>query len=154
MIPEGAEGSGGGEYIECKSFFRGSNWTEDGAGDGGSQKPMGAIEHVTFHHSGDGRPFTAVDVTAIAKHIEGVRQYHRQRGMIDIGYRTMRLMPRERVWELRPYSIEGQHTPGLTTNGTRHGMPTTWGSAFWAITTNRIRRRPRKPAWKLLRGSR
>jgi hypothetical protein len=112
VIPDTPKVQVAGNISNVKVYPR-STWTKTGPVMAES-KPMGAVMHVTFHHSGDGKAFTAVDPIAIAKHIEGVRQYHRQRGMIDIGYHFA-IDGAGRVWELRPYDLEGQHVRNSTT---------------------------------------
>jgi hypothetical protein len=84
-----------------------SAWTNVGP-DLANMRAMGGVKLVTVHHGGDGKPFLAVDATEVAKHIEGVRQWHRQRGMVDIGYHFA-IDRAGRVWQLRHMKYEGQH---------------------------------------------
>lgn len=93
-----------------------SAWTTAGP-DLKNVQPMNGVKLITFHHSGDGKPFTATETTAVAKHIEAVRQYHRQRGMVDIGYHFA-IDGAGRIWQLRELKYEGQHVR-ISTNGTR-----------------------------------
>jgi hypothetical protein len=84
-----------------------SAWTRAGP-DLSHMRPMDGVKLVTVHHSGDGKAFLATDATEVAMHIEGVRQWHRQRGMVDIGYHFA-IDRAGRVWQLRHWKYEGQH---------------------------------------------
>lgn len=70
--------------------------------------PMNGVKLITFHHSGDPKPFTTTDYTETAQHLEYVRQYHRSRGFQDIGYHFA-IDRSGRVWQLRSLTYEGQH---------------------------------------------
>ena len=70
--------------------------------------PMNGVKLITFHHSGDPKPFTTTDYAETAQHLEYVREYHRSRGFQDIGYHFA-IDRAGRVWQLRSLSYEGQH---------------------------------------------
>lgn len=81
------------------------------AGDGPNMRtidPMNGIGLLTFHHSGDPRPFVENDYAGTASHLEYVRQYHRSRGFQDIGYHFA-IDRMGRVWQLRSLKYQGQH---------------------------------------------
>lgn len=84
-----------------------SSW----AGDGPNLRtidPMNGIGLLTFHHSGDPKPFVDNDYQGTAAHLEYVRQYHRSRGFQDIGYHFA-IDRQGRVWQLRSLKYQGQH---------------------------------------------
>ena len=70
--------------------------------------PMGAINKLTIHHSGDGKMFDPKSAADVARHLQIVREAHLQRGMIDIGYHFA-VDPLGRAWQLRSLAYEGQH---------------------------------------------
>jgi hypothetical protein len=70
--------------------------------------PMGGVRLITFHHSGDPKPFAATDYVATAQHLEYVREYHRSRNFQDIGYHFA-IDRAGRVWQLRSLAYQGQH---------------------------------------------
>ena len=70
--------------------------------------PMNGVRLITFHHSGDPKPFTTTDYAQTAQHLESVREYHRSRNFQDIGYHFA-IDRAGRVWQLRSLSYEGQH---------------------------------------------
>lgn len=81
------------------------------AGDGPNMRtidPMNGIGLLTFHHSGDPKPFVENDYAGTASHLEYVRQYHRSRGFQDIGYHFA-IDRQGRVWQLRSLKYQGQH---------------------------------------------
>lgn len=82
-------------------------WTRSGP-DTNRLRPMNGVKLITFHHSGDGKPFVADDIASVAKHLEMVRQFHRSRGFSDIGYHFA-IDHAGRVWQLRSLQYEGQH---------------------------------------------
>jgi len=69
---------------------------------------MNGIKRITFHHSGDPKPFTTTDFTETAQHLEFVRSYHRSRNFQDIGYHFA-IDRAGRVWQLRSLLHQGQH---------------------------------------------
>lgn len=69
---------------------------------------MNGVSLITFHHSGDPKPFYATDYGETAVHLEYVRQYHRSRKFQDIGYHFA-IDRAGRVWQLRSLRYEGQH---------------------------------------------
>lgn len=71
-------------------------------------RPMGGVQRITVHHSGDGKPFVATSVVETIRHLQMVRQAHLQRGMIDIAYHFA-VDRAGRVWQLRSLRYEGQH---------------------------------------------
>ena len=70
---------------------------------------MNGVRLITFHHSGDPKPFIATDYAETAQHLESVREYHRSRNFQDIGYHFA-IDRAGRVWQLRSLAYEGQHT--------------------------------------------
>jgi N-acetylmuramoyl-L-alanine amidase len=70
--------------------------------------PMNGVRLITFHHSGDPKPFTTTDYAETAQHLESVREYHRSRNFQDIGYHFA-IDRAGRVWQLRSLAYEGQH---------------------------------------------
>ena len=70
--------------------------------------PMNGVAVLTFHHSGDPKPFTSVDYSETANHLEWVREYHRSRGFQDIGYHFA-IDRSGRVWQLRSLKYQGEH---------------------------------------------
>jgi len=70
--------------------------------------PMEGVKLITFHHSGDPKPFTTLDYAETAQHLEYVRQYHRSRNFQDIGYHFA-IDRAGRVWQLRSLAYQGQH---------------------------------------------
>ena len=82
-------------------------WTLAGP-DLAHMRPMDGVKLITFHHSGDGKPFLADDPHDVARHLEGVRLFHRQRGMVDIAYHFA-IDHAGRAWQLRHLKYEGQH---------------------------------------------
>ncbi len=70
--------------------------------------PMNGVGLLTFHHSGDPKPFYENDYAQTATHLEYVRQYHRSRGFQDIGYHFA-IDRMGRVWQLRSLKYQGQH---------------------------------------------
>jgi hypothetical protein len=69
---------------------------------------MGGVRLITFHHSGDPRPFTSDDYAETAQHLEYVREYHRSRKFQDIGYHFA-IDRVGRVWQLRSLAYQGEH---------------------------------------------
>jgi len=69
---------------------------------------MNGVRLITFHHSGDPKPFAATDYVATAQHLEYVREYHRSRNFQDIGYHFA-IDRAGRVWQLRSLAYQGQH---------------------------------------------
>jgi len=84
-----------------------SSWTRVGP-DMKRVDAMGAVKLITFHHSGDPKPFFIDDFAGTAQHLEWVRQYHRSRNFQDIGYHFA-IDRAGRVWQLRSLHYEGQH---------------------------------------------
>jgi hypothetical protein len=84
-----------------------SSWTREGP-NLATIDPMNGVKLITFHHSGDPKPFTTSDYTETAQHLEYVREYHRSRGFQDIGYHFA-IDRAGRVWQLRSLAYEGQH---------------------------------------------
>ena len=70
--------------------------------------PMNGVRLITFHHSGDPKPFATTDYAETAQHLEYVREYHRSRSFQDIGYHFA-IDRAGRVWQLRSLAYEGQH---------------------------------------------
>jgi hypothetical protein len=70
--------------------------------------PMDGVRLITFHHSGDPKPFTTNDYAETAQHLEYVREYHRSRNFQDIGYHFA-IDRVGRVWQLRSLKYQGQH---------------------------------------------
>jgi hypothetical protein len=70
--------------------------------------PMNGVRLITFHHSGDPKPFTTTDFGETAQHLEYVREYHRSRNFQDIGYHFA-IDRVGRVWQLRSLKYQGQH---------------------------------------------
>jgi len=70
--------------------------------------PMDGVKLITFHHSGDPKPFTTADYAETAQHLEYVREYHRSRNFQDIGYHFA-IDRAGRVWQLRSLKYQGQH---------------------------------------------
>ena len=70
--------------------------------------PMNGVSLITFHHSGDPKPFVATDMAETALHLEYVREYHRSRKFQDIGYHFA-IDRMGRVWQLRSLRYQGQH---------------------------------------------
>ena len=70
--------------------------------------PMNGVRLITFHHSGDPKPFTTNDYAETAQHLEYVREYHRSRNFQDIGYHFA-IDRAGRIWQLRSLAYEGQH---------------------------------------------
>ena len=70
--------------------------------------PMNGVRLITFHHSGDPKPFAATDYVGTAQHLEYVREYHRSRNFQDIGYHFA-IDRAGRVWQLRSLAYQGQH---------------------------------------------
>jgi hypothetical protein len=72
-------------------------------------EPMNGVRLITFHHSGDPKPFTSNDYAETAQHLESVRNYHRnEKKWQDIGYHFA-IDRAGRVWQLRSLAYEGQH---------------------------------------------
>lgn len=71
-------------------------------------EPMDGVRILTFHHSGDPKPFTTSDFGETAQHLEYVREYHRDRNFNDIGYHFA-IDRAGRVWQLRSLRFQGQH---------------------------------------------
>ncbi len=69
---------------------------------------MDGVRLLTFHHSGDPKPFLSNDFSETALHLEYVREYHRSRNFQDIGYH-FGIDRMGRVWQLRSLLYEGQH---------------------------------------------
>jgi len=69
---------------------------------------MNGVRLITFHHSGDPKPFWENGVPETAQHLEYVREYHRQRNFQDIGYHFA-IDRMGRVWQLRSLKYQGQH---------------------------------------------
>ncbi len=70
--------------------------------------PMDGVRLITFHHSGDPKPFWDNGYAETAQHLEYVRQYHRSRNFQDIGYHFA-IDRTGRVWQLRSLRYQGQH---------------------------------------------
>ena len=70
--------------------------------------PMNGVKLITFHHSGDPKPFAANDYAGTAQHLEYVREYHRSRNFQDIGYHFA-IDRMGRVWQLRSLAYQGEH---------------------------------------------
>jgi hypothetical protein len=70
--------------------------------------PMNGVQLITFHHSGDPRPFTGDTPAETAGHLEAVRRYHRSRNFQDIGYHFA-IDRAGYVWQLRSLRYQGQH---------------------------------------------
>ncbi|HVX83780.1 MAG TPA: peptidoglycan recognition family protein [Phycisphaerae bacterium] len=70
--------------------------------------PMDGVRLITFHHSGDPKPFLTSDFGETAQHLEYVREYHRSRNFQDIGYHFA-IDRAGRVWQLRSLRYQGQH---------------------------------------------
>jgi len=73
--------------------------------------PMNGIKRITFHHSGDPKPFITTNFSETAQHLEFVRSYHRSRNFQDIGYHFA-IDRAGRVWQLRSLMYQGQHVRG------------------------------------------
>ncbi len=84
-----------------------SAWTREGP-NLKTIDPMNGVKLITFHHSGDPKPFTTTDYAETAQHLEYVRQYHRSRSFQDIGYHFA-IDRAGRVWQLRSLNYQGQH---------------------------------------------
>ena len=87
--------------------------------------PMNGVSLITFHHSGDPKPFFETGYAETAAHLEGVREYHRSKNFQDIGYHFA-IDRTGRVWQLRSLAYEGQHvrngTDGTHWNGHNIGV--------------------------------
>jgi hypothetical protein len=70
--------------------------------------PMNGVAMITFHHSGDPKPFYADDFAGTAQHLEWVREYHVSQHFQDIGYHFA-IDRVGRVWQLRNLRYQGQH---------------------------------------------
>ena len=70
--------------------------------------PMNGVRLITFHHSGDPKPFWDNGFAETAQHLEYVREYHRSRRFQDIGYHFA-IDRTGRVWQLRSLRYQGQH---------------------------------------------
>jgi hypothetical protein len=70
--------------------------------------PMNGVHLITFHHSGDPKPFWETGFAETAQHLEYVREYHRSRNFQDIGYHFA-IDRLGRVWQLRSLRYQGQH---------------------------------------------
>jgi hypothetical protein len=70
--------------------------------------PMNGVRLITFHHSGDPKPFTETGYAETAQHLEYVREYHRSRNFQDIGYHFA-IDRAGRIWQLRSLAYQGQH---------------------------------------------
>ncbi|MGN6366701.1 MAG: peptidoglycan recognition protein family protein [Phycisphaerae bacterium] len=70
--------------------------------------PMNGVKLITFHHSGDPKPFWENGFGETAQHLEYVREYHRSRNFQDIGYHFA-IDRMGRVWQLRSLKYQGQH---------------------------------------------
>lgn len=70
--------------------------------------PMNGVRMITFHHSGDPKPFYQDGFAETAQHLEWVREYHRSRNFQDIGYHFA-IDRMGRVWQLRSLKYQGQH---------------------------------------------
>jgi hypothetical protein len=84
-----------------------SAWTREGP-NMATIDPMNGVKLITFHHSGDPKPFTSSDYAETAQHLEYVREYHRSRNFQDIGYHFA-IDRAGRVWQLRSLAYQGQH---------------------------------------------
>ncbi len=84
-----------------------SMWAKAGP-DLGRVDPMNGVTWITFHHSGDPKPFLTNDFGETAQHLEYVREYHRSRNFQDIGYHFA-IDRSGRVWQLRSLRYQGQH---------------------------------------------
>jgi hypothetical protein len=84
-----------------------SSWTREGP-NLATIEPMNGVKLITFHHSGDPKPFTTTDYSETAQHLEYVREYHRSRSFQDIGYHFA-IDRAGRVWQLRSLAYQGQH---------------------------------------------
>lgn len=84
-----------------------SSWTREGP-NLRTIDPMNGVRLITFHHSGDPKPFTINDFAGTAQHLEYVRSYHRSRNFQDIGYHFA-IDRAGRVWQLRSLRYQGQH---------------------------------------------
>ena len=84
-----------------------SAWTKAGPNTA-TIDPMNGVKLITFHHSGDPKPFLDNDYAATAQHLEYVREYHRSRNFQDIGYHFA-IDRTGRVWQLRSLAYQGQH---------------------------------------------
>ncbi len=71
-------------------------------------EPMDGVRLITFHHSGDPKPFNTTNFGETAQHLEYVRQYHRDQKFNDIGYHFA-IDRAGRVWQLRSLRYQGQH---------------------------------------------
>jgi len=93
--------------IAANGIFPRAMWAKAGP-DLKRVDPMNGVFRITFHHSGDPKPFTTTDFAETAQHLEYVRAYHRSRNFQDIGYHYA-IDRAGRVWELRPWKYQGQH---------------------------------------------
>ncbi len=84
-----------------------SAWTRQGP-NMATIAPMNGVKLITFHHSGDPKPFASTDYAQTAQHLEYVREYHRSRNFQDIGYHYA-IDPAGRIWQLRSPSYQGEH---------------------------------------------
>jgi len=70
--------------------------------------PIGEKKIITFHHSGDPKPFTGTTYAETAQHLESVREYHVSKNFQDIGYH-FGIDRAGRVWQLRSLQYQGEH---------------------------------------------
>lgn len=70
--------------------------------------PMNGVRLITFHHSGDSKPFLDDSFGGTAQHLEWVREYHLSRRFQDIGYHFA-IDRGGRIWQLRSLKYQGQH---------------------------------------------
>ncbi|MEI8196661.1 MAG: peptidoglycan recognition family protein, partial [Phycisphaerae bacterium] len=70
--------------------------------------PMSGVRLITFHHSGDSKPFLDDSFGGTAQHLEWVREYHVGRRFQDIGYHFA-IDRGGRIWQLRSLKYQGQH---------------------------------------------
>jgi hypothetical protein len=84
-----------------------TSWAKDGP-DLKRVDAMNGVRLITFHHSGDPKPFSTTDYAETAQHLEYVREYHRSRNFQDIGYHFA-IDRAGRVWQLRSLKYQGQH---------------------------------------------
>ena len=71
-------------------------------------QPMDGVKLITFHHTGDPKPFYDDSYEGTARYWELIREYQRRVGFEDIAYH-FGIDRMGRVWQLRPLQYRGEH---------------------------------------------
>lgn len=71
-------------------------------------QPMDGVRLITFHHTGDPKPFYDDSFAGTARYWELIREYQRRVGFEDIAYH-FGIDRVGRVWQLRPLQYRGEH---------------------------------------------